>query len=194
MAPGIRALRRDPPPPFRGTAGEDGQRHALQYAELYRVHHPRVLHLCRLLLRDPDEADDVAQEVFVKLLGAERFDDASMAWGRWLATVALNACRDRRRSGWWKRWREQHVEFVESALRSATRTPEEAAIGGEIRAQVWQSFRALSARQREVFVLRQIEGWSTDEVAAALGLASGTVKRHLFRAVRHLRSSLRGDR
>jgi RNA polymerase sigma-70 factor (ECF subfamily) len=47
--------------------------------------------------------------------------------------------------------------------------------------------RELSARQREVFVLREIEGWSTEEVASTLGVSDGTVKRHLFRALLHLR-------
>jgi len=58
--------------------------------------------------------------------------------------------------------------------------------------QVWEEFRRLSARQQEVFTLRQLEGWSTEEVAASLGLSPGSVKRHLYRAVHGLRAALRG--
>ena len=53
-------------------------------------------------------------------------------------------------------------------------------------------FHRLSARQQEVFALRQLEGWSTDEVAETLGLSSGSVKRHLFRATHQLRAALKG--
>src|SRR5437667_440079 len=73
-------------------------------------------------------------------------------------------------------------------------TPEEAALGREERQRIWRIFRRLSARQQEVFALRQLEGWSTDEVAETLGLSSGSVKRHLFRATHQLRAALRGTR
>ena len=59
------------------------------------------------------------------------------------------------------------------------------------------AFQRLSARQREVFALRYIEGMSTHEVAGTLDLSEGSVKRHLFRAVKYLRGALgeiKGDR
>ena len=54
------------------------------------------------------------------------------------------------------------------------------------------AFRGLPARQREVFALRYLEGCSTEETAQTLGLSTGSVKTHLFRAVHHMRASLRG--
>jgi len=163
------------------------------YDELYRTHHAHVLRLCRLLLSDPHEADDVSQEVFLKLLREHRAAH-DVAWGRWLTTVTVNACRDRRRSGWWKWWRERHGNFDEAELRWMGMTPEDAVSSAETANHIWTAFRALSVRQQEVFALRQLEGWSTDEVAATLGLSAGTVKRHLYRAVHHLRSAIRGQR
>jgi RNA polymerase sigma-70 factor (ECF subfamily) len=62
----------------------------------------------------------------------------------------------------------------------------------ETRRRIWIAFRALPRRQQEVFALRHIEEQSTLAVAEALGLNPGSVKRHLFRAVRALRRSL-GD-
>jgi RNA polymerase sigma-70 factor (ECF subfamily) len=162
------------------------------YDQLYRMHHARVLRLCRLLLSDPHEADDVAQEVFIKVFQAFQQEDRAMVWGPWISRVAVNACRDRRRSGWWKWWRERHEEFVEADLRASGRTPEQEALSNETRRHVWRSFRSLSARQQEVFVLRHLEGWSTQEVAETLGLNPGSVKRHLYRAVHHMRKELRG--
>ncbi len=71
-------------------------------------------------------------------------------------------------------------------------TPEDAAISEETRRRVWLAFRALPDRQREVFVLRHLQGWSGPEIAAALGLSVGSVKRHLFRAIHRLRETLGG--
>ena len=59
--------------------------------------------------------------------------------------------------------------------------------------RIWRAFEKLSARQREVFVLHHVDGWSTEEVADMLGITTGSVKRYLFRAARHLRRIL-GDR
>jgi len=162
----------------------------VDYDELYRTHYARVLRLCRLLLSDPHEADDVTQDIFLKLLRAYQVDDRDLAWGPWLTRVTVNACRDRRRSGWWKWWRERHQEFVEADLPGRSLTPEQEALHSETRREVWRSFQELSARQQEVFILRQLEGWSTDEVAQTLGVSPGSIKRHLYRAVHHMRKSV----
>lgn len=188
------------------------------YDELYRAHFTRVVRLCRLLLADPHEAEDVAQEVFLKLFQTYQRQDRPIVWGAWLTRVAINACHDRWRSGWWKWWRGYRNELREADfprdgltpeeegfswkvsrgdLREADGssrglTPEEEVLGREECGRIWRSFRDLSPRQREVFVLRYLEGWSTAQVAKALGLTTGTVKRHLFRAVRDLRHAVGG--
>jgi RNA polymerase sigma-70 factor, ECF subfamily len=164
----------------------------VDYDQLYQAHHARVSRLCRLLLSDPHEADDVTQEIFLKLFRAYQLDDRQIAWGPWLTRVTVNACRDRQRSGWWKWWRQRHEEFVEAELVGASFTPEQEALGQETRQQIWRCFRELSPRQQEVFVLRQLEGWSTEAVAETLGVSPGSIKRHLYRAVHHLRGALRG--
>lgn len=163
-----------------------------RYEELYQAHSARLRQLCCLLLADPHEAEDVAQEVFLKLFREHQVQDRSVAWGPWLTRVTLNACRDRRRSGWWKRWRERGEELRETDLPGHGRTPEEEMLGQEERQRIWRFFRQLSPRQQEVFLLRHLEGWSTEEIAEALGLTAGSVKRHLFRAVHQLRKAL-GD-
>jgi RNA polymerase sigma-70 factor (ECF subfamily) len=163
-----------------------------EYDALYRLHHPRVLRLCRLLLSDPHEAEEVTQEVFLKLLREQRIDQRGITWGPWLTRVAVNACRDRRRSGWWKWWRERHAEYEEADLPGRGPTPEDAVLSQEQRRRIWLSFRVLSPRQQEVFVLRHVEGWSTEEVAESLGVSTGSIKRHLFRAVQQMRRALGG--
>jgi RNA polymerase sigma factor (sigma-70 family) len=160
---------------------------------LYRAHRARVLALCRVLLADGHEAEEVCQEVFVKLLDECERRAVPLAPDRWLTRVAVNACRDRRRAGWWRRWRERGRTLEESDFAGDERSPEAALVGLEERRRIWRLFRRLPARQQEVFALRQLEGWSTDEVARILGVDAGTVKRHLFRAVHRLRAALRGE-
>jgi RNA polymerase sigma factor (sigma-70 family) len=162
------------------------------FGTVVQVHSGRLRRLCRLLLADGQEAEEVVQDVFVKALEAHRRQGPPDDWGPWLTRIAVNACHDRRRAGWWRRfqrWSEQ-VETV--PLMDAGPTPEDMAIGSETRRRIWQAFRLLPDRQREVFVLHHLEGWSGPEVAAALGLSTGSVKRHLFRAVHRLRATIGG--
>jgi RNA polymerase sigma-70 factor (ECF subfamily) len=165
---------------------------AQSYEETVYCHIGRLRRLCGLLLGDSQEAEEVVQEVFVKALESERRQGPPADWGPWLTRIAVNTCRDRRRAGWWQRFRRwsDQVELVPIADRGLT--PEDAAISAEERRRIWQAFRTLPDRQREVFVLRHLEDWSGPEIAAALGLSPGTVKRHLFRAVHRLRLVL-GD-
>jgi RNA polymerase sigma-70 factor (ECF subfamily) len=164
-----------------------------QYDALYRVHRDRVLRLCRLLLADPDEAEDVRQDVFMKLLAARPRGDDGVRWAAWLTLVTVNACRDRRRAGWWRWWRRSGLTLDEDGIASRDQTPEDALLSREQRRAIFAAFRRLPHRQREVFLLRHLEGWSTRETAEALGIDPGTVKRHLFRAVHALRRTLRRD-
>jgi RNA polymerase sigma factor (sigma-70 family) len=155
-------------------------------ADLCRTQYGRIFRLCRLLLADTHEAEEVAQDVFLKLVRECKGPQQVRSWEAWLTRVTVNACHDRRRSAWWKWWRAERTEFQEEAVPSPTLTPEEQVLNREEREHIWQGFRALSARQREVFILRRVEGWSTQEVATILGLTTGSVKRHLFHALRHL--------
>jgi RNA polymerase sigma-70 factor, ECF subfamily len=161
------------------------------FRDLYAEHQTRVLRLCRLMLSDADEAEEVAQEIFLKAFRFHRTREHPESWSKWLATVTINACRDRRRSSWWKRWRGRTEEFDE--FKGATpghRSAEEIALQRETQSLVWKHFSKLSARQKEIFALRHFEGWSTEEVAAHMGLTAGSVKTHLFRAVRELRKGI----
>ena len=160
--------------------------------DLCRVHYSRVLQLCRLLLTERRDAEEVAQEVFLKLVHEYRKDIEIRSWEAWLVRVTVNACHDRRRSAWWKWWRTQDDAFYEDDLPSQAPTPEEHFLNREEREHVWQALHKLSARQREVFVLRRLEGWSTEVVAEMLGVTAGSVKRHLFHALRHLNKALGG--
>ncbi len=156
------------------------------------AHRGRLLRLCRLLLRDPEEAADVVQDVFTKAYDAQVQSRTPGDWAAWLTRVAVNACHDRRRAGWWRRFRFASDRIEDIPVAAVDPSPVDRALGEETRRRIWVAFRALPSRQREVFALRYIEDLSTAEVAAVLGLHPGSVKRHLFRAIRHLREALGG--
>ena len=166
----------------------------IAYEELYKAHYPRVRRICRLLLRDSSEAEEVQQEVFLKMFQQYQSQNRPADWGDWLTRVVVNACHDRRRSPWWKWWRRFSGEYREMEHQSRDRTPEQVVLGREEQVRIWRHFGELSPRQQKVFVLRHLEGWSTEEVAKVLGLSNGSVKRHLFRAVQQLRKALGGRR
>ena len=179
----------------RGALIGDGQANVERpptYEELFEEHARRLDRLCRLLLADREESREVVQEVFLKLHQARGQPEPTSNWGAWLTRVAVNACRDRQRAGWWWRFRRRSDRVEDATLASREPTPEEAAISKETWRRIWMAFRGLSDRQREIFVLRHLEGWPTETVARTLGLSAGSVKRHLFRAIRHLRAAAVG--
>lgn len=159
------------------------------YERLHRAHQARILGLCRLLLRDSEEAQDVAQEVFLRAFEQLRSQRVPEVWEAWLVRVAVNACRDRQRSGWWKR-RNRNVEITDLEAERSLWSTEDQASDIEQRARIWAKLSKLRPKQREVFVLRCVEEWSTEETGQFLGISAGSVKTHLFRAVRHLRQAL----
>jgi RNA polymerase sigma-70 factor (ECF subfamily) len=144
-----------------------------------------------VLLADEDRAADVAQEVFAKLHQAWATDPRTIEWP-WLTRGSERLPRSAA-LGWWRWWRERGVDLDSAGLRSTVRTPEAEVIGRETQLRIWAAIRRLPLRQREVFALRQMEGLSTDAVAAALGITAGSVKQHLFRAVAHLRRAVGDD-
>jgi RNA polymerase sigma-70 factor (ECF subfamily) len=183
---------------YRVVVGQnlnDTSTEPVSYEALYAAHYADVLRLCRLLLANHHDAEEVAQEVFLKV--HQKFQNMNetqlMLWRPWIIRVSVNACRDRRRSGWWKWRRGGGEEYREEVDSTPSTNPEQALLSKETRTHVWRAFQELSGRQREVFALRYIDEWSTEEVAEMLGISTGSVKRYLFRAVHHLRRIL-GDR
>jgi RNA polymerase sigma-70 factor, ECF subfamily len=159
------------------------------YDAVFRTHKAEVVRICRWHLGDPAEAEDVAQEVFIRL--ARRWDDdrRPTAMRAWLARVAVRLARRRRRQ--LASWRASDPAVHDVAeLPGAIATPEDAAIRHEVQRLVVDAFQALPHRQRQVYLLRDVAGWSTHRVAEVLALGAGTVKHHLYRARRALRRRL----
>jgi RNA polymerase sigma factor (sigma-70 family) len=154
--------------------------------ELYSQHSRMVYGICRMLLRDPNEAEDATQQVFLSayrnlLTGTEVRDPAA-----WLGTIARNACRRRATA----RMREP-LGIVDDEPTLVGPSVEETALGREAAAALYAELAVLPEKQREAVVLRDLYGLRYDEVATALGTSRPAVEALLFRARRRLQRRLR---
>lgn len=147
----------------------------------------KVVKLVARLLRDPTEAEDVAQEAFVKAyraLGSFRGDSAFYTW---LYRIAVNtarnaiASRQRRPLDYEAELSESEQLNVASRLRDND-TPEATALSEEIRETVNEAIGQLPEDLRTAIVLREVEGLSYEEIAAAMDCPVGTVRSRIFRA------------
>ena len=175
MPDGNRARARHPTPVAAGA----------RVGALFSDHGRVVYGLCRMLLRDPTEADDATQETFVSAYRALLHGVDAREPAAWLAAIARNECRARLRA----RGREPLLG-VEVDLAGG----DEAHVLLERRLWLEELARALGElppRQREAVVLRDLYGLRTREVGAALGLSRPAVESLVFRARRRLRVRLR---
>ena len=138
------------------------------------------------------DAEDIAQEVFIKVYRSlDRFrQDAQLT--SWLYRIVMNACIDHRR----RQRPAVTAPFGEEAEQRMLNTPEdtpgpeERAYAGELGQVLESEIGRLPNGQRVVFVMRHHQGMKLCEIAEALGLAEGTVKRQLHAAVHRLRQAL----
>lgn len=155
-----------------------------------------LVHLCRSLIYrwsvvatgDPDDAEDVAQEVLVRLhdhLGQYR---RGSRFTSWLYRITRNAATDRLRSR--ARRRRLRVEGALASAGASVDAPDERLLHAETDQIVRSFLEALPDRQRQVVDLIDLQGHDPAEAAAMLGIEAGTVRAHLHRARRSLRSRL----
>ena len=136
------------------------------------------------------DAQDVAQDVFLRLLTSPiEFEDGEHLKA-WLLRATINRCRELHRS-WWKR-RVQDADDAEAVADASvladTSPTEEAALRAVERHPIWQALRKLPEQLRAVVTLHYIEGISCAEIARIVGCRPATVRTRLRRA----RTKLRG--
>jgi RNA polymerase sigma-70 factor (ECF subfamily) len=150
----------------------------------------RVSLLCLRMVQSREEADNLAQEAFLRAYESMRDGFAPDEPGKWITRIAVNACLDHLRSRRWQFWKR--TRGVEEAAVAADGAPGPEALvrAREIGARITAGLARLSDRQRSVFVLRHYEERPLEEIGEILGLDVGTVKAHLSRAVARMRREL----
>ena len=156
------------------------------FDETVRQRQTQVIRIAYRMLGNWADAEDVAQEAFVRLHrhGLDGFlGDAAL--GGWLCRVTVNLCLDRIRSQ--ARW-SMTAELPD--LASLAESAEGVVLRNEQKLRLTAALAELPERERAAVVLREIEGLSTAETAAAMGSTEGTVRSQVSKALDHLRAML----
>jgi RNA polymerase sigma-70 factor (ECF subfamily) len=159
---------------------------------LMRRYNERLYRAARAILRDDSEAEDVMQQAYVNAYAHLRQFDGRSKFSTWLTRIAVHEALARaRKRGRYTTTRAERPPLVELLpARDDAPDPERQAIARELGALVEAAIDRLPDGMREVFVLRQLEGMRTDEVADALGVSEAVVKTRLSRARGALRRHL----
>jgi RNA polymerase sigma-70 factor (ECF subfamily) len=174
-----------------------GGGHDAALNDLMDRHAPAVFHfLCRMLGNE-DDANDLAQDTFVRVYRARESYKPEQKFSTWLFTIAANLARNQ------LRWRSRHPNVSLDAesetteqtlgnnLPAATATPHQATVATERAAAVRTAVQRLPDDLREAIVLSEWEGLAAAEAAAILKTTSKAVESRLYRARLLLRERLK---
>ncbi len=161
------------------------QLHARRYAEafehLLNRYQERVFHLAISMLRDVARAEEVTQDIFLKLWRALPAYNGRAAPSTWLYTIARNTCLSAVRSNTYRRTLPLEESDAPSQSENVSK-----------RAEIMELVGRLPETQQQVITLYYLEDRDVQEVARILDLAEGTVKSHLHRARRALADMMGG--
>ena len=168
-----------------------------RYADLVGRHQRRASRIAFHYLRDDAAADEAVQDAFVGAYMYLASLPEELPFELWLNRILINGCLDRLKARtpqmrWLVSTAEPSPGQADSTDRVAGNLPslEDEVLARERRQKVCGVVARLPARQRLIFVLSHYQGYSSQEVSALTGLGESTVRMHLFRAVRRLRTLL----
>src|SRR4051812_27270149 len=168
-----------------------------RYAELVGRHQRRASRIAFHYMRDMAEADEAVQDAFVKAYSHLASFREELPFEVWFTRILINGCLDRikartRRERWLVPSPEPspgQADFTDRVAGSGP-SPEDQLLARERRQKLADALSRLPERQRSVFMLSHYEGCTSREVSALTGLNESTVRVHLFRAIRRLRTLL----
>jgi RNA polymerase sigma-70 factor, ECF subfamily len=164
------------------------------FGSLVRRHQDRAFNVAYQVVRNRDDALDVAQDAFVKAFASLSSFKGEASFSTWLHRIVVNLaidCLRRRRRGDPTTYDDRLAVPEEGgASQAAPDTPETALESQQVRSLLARGIQALPPAHRAVLVLREIEGLSYEEISRAVGCSLGTVMSRLFYARRKLQKVL----
>ena len=171
------------------------------FDELVVRHQDRVFNICFRMLGNYEDANDCAQDTFIRVYRSLARFRRQSSFSTWLYRIAVNTCKNRLSSSAFRRERsvlringskdgdgdERSMEIGDS-----THTPNGAFERREREALIQDAIQSLPDKQRTVVVLRDVEGLSYEEIAEITGMNLGTVKSRIARARERLKHLLKG--
>ena len=183
-----------------GGAAATGAR--LSFEELFERYRAMVFQLAYRILGDREEALDVSQEIFLTIYRKMYRFRGESSLKTWIYRIAINRAANRRR--WWNRLRrrgtvslDEHLSSdcsrsIAETVKSHDRSPEQALMAEEERAEIERSLLDLPLQQRVAVIMRDIDGLSYEEIAEAMDVSLGTVKSRIARGRDELKRRLNG--
>ena len=170
------------------------------FEEMVSRYWDRIYAMVHQLLRNPQDAEEVTQDAFIRAhRGLEKFRGDS-AFSTWLYQIATNLARNRYWY-WWRRKRDKSISFDQPIGDDSTttlgevfaadvETPGDAAVTQELIDRIAVGMEKLNPKHREILILRNVKNLSYEEIAGILRISVGTVKSRIARARESLRSKL----
>lgn len=153
------------------------------FCRLVEQYQNPLLRMCYLYLQDRTLAEDAVQETFLKAFKATSTFRGECSEKSWLMRIAINTCRDMKRSGWFR-----HVDHrVTPEL-----LPEPGSVPTEAETEVVAEIMKLPPKLREVVLLYYYQNMAVSEIAESLGINHSSVSNRLKRARTKLRDAMRG--
>jgi len=156
------------------------------FRELVELHMRRVYDLAYGFVNDHDDAEDIAQEVFVKVYHSIKDFRQESGFSTWVYRIAANTSLDRVKQR--KRAVARIVPMDESSLVAVA--VDQGMDQIDTSAHIERALHELPTLQRAVVILRHMEGFSTKQVSGILKCSEGTVKTHLHRGLKKMRKML----
>lgn len=141
-------------------------------------------------VNDPRDAEDITQEVFVRLWKSLHRYKPEVKLTTWLYKIVTNRCLDflKSRHG---RQRKNKVDIDKGNFVQDYSTPEKEFQQQELKILIQKAAEELTPKQKAVFILRDLEGLAPEEVSEALGMSAGNVKSNLFHARQKMTEKLK---
>jgi len=158
------------------------------FTEIVRRYKKQVESLAFRMVNNRDEAADIAQIVFVKMANSIGSYDERRRFYTWLYRVTANASIDHLRKR--RRHSYEPLEDYRNNLESNLATPEHSYHRRQLRDHIEEAASTLSDRQRNIFMLRDVEGCKVDDVANMMDMPVATVRWYVHRARAKIRSEL----
>jgi RNA polymerase sigma-70 factor (ECF subfamily) len=162
------------------------------FERLYQIYGSRMKSMARNLLGTTGDAEDAVQDTFLKIQRSIGSFRGQSSFATWSFRILINTCYDARRS----RMRKKEVSQDEPEHAQASPRPEPRAPGSHpaLRLALDRALAELTRRQRDVFLLYEVEGFRHSEIAAMLEISETASKNTLFQAKKNLRQMLEAPR
>ena len=151
------------------------------FEQIVLMYERRVMTLSRRLLQGNDEAQDATQEVFLKAFKYLHRLDARRPMEPWLMRITVNVCRDIRRKTQRRHYTFCEVPSAETETPGEGKDPYAGFAWEQQRQRLWKALNDLPEKERMAVILRDVEGFSTSEVAEILGSSESTVRSQICR-------------